>query len=67
MRPVAWCVSTLQGSLQQTGNDLDIGVDGAGFFVLLPDGTTAYTRDGSFQKGNQGPARDFERLQFSRA
>ena len=34
---------------------LDIGVDGAGFFqVLLPDGTTAYTRDGSFQKDNQG-------------
>lgn len=44
-----------QGSLQQTGNALDMAIDGAGFFqVLLPDGTTAYTRDGSFQKDNQG-------------
>jgi len=44
-----------QGSLQQTGNSLDMAIDGAGFFqVLLPDGTTAYTRDGSFQKDNQG-------------
>jgi flagellar basal-body rod protein FlgG len=32
-----------------------MAIDGAGFFqVLLPDGTTAYTRDGSFQKDNQG-------------
>ncbi len=44
-----------QGSLQQTGNDLDVAINGAGFIqVLLPDGTTAYTRDGSFQKDNQG-------------
>jgi flagellar basal-body rod protein FlgG len=44
-----------QGSLQQTGNSLDMAIDGAGFFeVLLPDGTNAYTRDGSFQKDNQG-------------
>ena len=44
-----------QGSLQQTGNSLDMAIDGAGFFqVLLPDGTTAYTRDGSFQKDSQG-------------
>jgi flagellar basal-body rod protein FlgG len=32
-----------------------MAIDGAGFFqVLLPDGTNAYTRDGSFQKDNQG-------------
>ena len=55
VRPVAVVRIHTHGSLQQTGNDLDIGVDGAGFFqVLLPDGTTAYTRDGSFQKDNQG-------------
>ncbi len=55
VRPVAVVRIHTQGNLQQTGNDLDIGVDGAGFFqVLLPDGTTAYTRDGSFQKDNQG-------------
>ncbi len=44
-----------QGNLQQTGNDKDVAIQGAGFFqVLLPDGTTAYTRDGSFQVDNQG-------------
>ena len=44
-----------QGNLQQTGNDKDVAIQGAGFFqVLLPDGTTAYTRDGSFQTDSQG-------------
>jgi flagellar basal-body rod protein FlgG len=39
-----------QGSLQQTGNGLDVAIKGNGFFqVQLPDGTTAYTRDGAFQ------------------
>lgn len=44
-----------QGNLQQTGNDKDVAVQGIGFFqVLLPDGSTAYTRDGSFQVDSQG-------------
>ncbi len=44
-----------QGNLQQTDNDKDVAINGAGFFqVLLPDGTAAYTRDGSFQSDNQG-------------
>jgi flagellar basal-body rod protein FlgG len=39
-----------QGSLQQTGNNLDLAIKGAGFFqVQLPDGSTGYTRDGAFQ------------------
>ena len=39
-----------QGSLQQTSNALDLAVKGNGFFqVQMPDGTTAYTRDGAFQ------------------
>lgn len=55
VRPVAVARIHTQGALQQTGNDLDVAIDGAGFLqVLLPDGTTAYTRDGSFQKDNQG-------------
>lgn len=55
VRPVSTARVHTQGSLQQTGNDLDVAINGAGFFqVLLPDGTTAYTRDGSFQKDNQG-------------
>lgn len=54
-RPISTARTFTQGSLQQTGNDLDVAINGAGFLqVLLPDGTTAYTRDGSFQKDNQG-------------
>jgi flagellar basal-body rod protein FlgG len=38
-----------QGNIQQTGNTLDIAIQGNGFFqVTLPDGETAYTRDGTF-------------------
>jgi flagellar basal-body rod protein FlgG len=44
-----------QGSLTQTGNSLDVAIQGKGFFqVLMPDGTLAYTRDGSFQLNSQG-------------
>ncbi|MEW5892343.1 MAG: flagellar basal-body rod protein FlgG [Pseudomonadota bacterium] len=44
-----------QGNMQSTGNALDLAIAGAGFFqVLMPDGTTAYTRDGSFQRDSQG-------------
>ncbi|MDE1990259.1 MAG: flagellar basal-body rod protein FlgG, partial [Betaproteobacteria bacterium] len=55
VRPVATERIMTQGNLQQTGNPLDVAINGAGFFqVLMPDGTTAYTRDGSFQTDNQG-------------
>lgn len=44
-----------QGSLVQTGNNLDVAIEGDGFFqVTLPDGTTAYTRDGSFKEDANG-------------
>ena len=44
-----------QGNPQQTGRSLDVMVNGRGFFeVLLPDGSPAYTRDGSFQINAQG-------------
>ena len=44
-----------QGSLQQTGGNLDIAIKGQGFFqVQLPDGTTGYTRDGAFQVDANG-------------
>jgi flagellar basal-body rod protein FlgG len=44
-----------QGNLQATGNDKDLAISGSGFFqVLQPDGTTGYTRDGSFQVDAQG-------------
>lgn len=44
-----------QGNFTQTNNVLDLAIQGRGFFeVLLPTGTTAYTRDGSFQIDSQG-------------
>jgi flagellar basal-body rod protein FlgG len=44
-----------QGNLTQTGNSLDVAVNGRGFFqILMPDGTMAYTRDGSFKVSAQG-------------
>jgi len=55
VQPVATERVFTQGNLQQTGNSLDVAIQGDGFFqILLPDGTTAYTRDGSFQLNNQG-------------
>jgi len=55
VRPVATERVFTQGNLQQTSNPLDVAINGQGFFqVLLPDGTTAYTRDGSFQVNAQG-------------
>jgi flagellar basal-body rod protein FlgG len=44
-----------QGSLSQTGNTLDVAIQGSGWFkILMPDGTFSYTRDGSFQEDAQG-------------
>ena len=44
-----------QGNVVQTGNSLDVAIEGRGFFeILLPDGSSAYTRDGAFQKNEQG-------------
>ena len=55
VRVVSTARTHTQGSLQKTGNDLDVALDGPGFFqVQLPDGTTGYTRDGSFQRDSQG-------------
>jgi len=55
VRPVSIERIHTQGNPQSTGNDKDMMVNGNGFFqVLLPDGTTAYTRDGSFQRDENG-------------
>jgi flagellar basal-body rod protein FlgG len=44
-----------QGSIVETGNGLDVAIQGRGFFqVLQPDGTISYTRDGSFQVDSTG-------------
>lgn len=44
-----------QGTPQASGKDFDIAISGAGFFQIdLPDGTTAYTRDGTFNPDATG-------------
>jgi flagellar basal-body rod protein FlgG len=55
VRPVATARMFTQGNLQQTGNSLDIAINGQGFFqVQMPDGTVGYTRDGSFHRDSTG-------------
>lgn len=55
VRPVATERIFTQGNVNQTSNDKDVAIQGAGFFqVLMPDGTSAYTRDGAFQTDSQG-------------
>ncbi|MEO6697548.1 MAG: flagellar basal-body rod protein FlgG [Gammaproteobacteria bacterium] len=55
VRPVATEKLFTQGNLIQTNNPLDMAIQGRGFFqVNTPDGTLAYTRDGSFQVDAQG-------------
>ena len=45
----------IKGDLQQTGNSLDLAIEGDGFFqVTLPSGETGYTRAGTFKKNSQG-------------
>jgi flagellar basal-body rod protein FlgG len=55
VRVVATEKQYTQGNMQQTGNSLDVAVNGRGFFqILLPDGTMGYTRDGDFEVNPQG-------------
>ncbi|WP_439112936.1 flagellar basal-body rod protein FlgG [Hydrogenophaga sp.] len=55
VRTVATSRSFAQGSLQQSGNNLDLAINGGGFLqVEMPDGTVGYTRDGSLQLDAQG-------------
>ncbi len=45
----------MQGSLANTGNALDIAINGQGFFqIQMPDGTTGYTRAGNFTRNGNG-------------
>ena len=44
-----------QGNLVNTGNPLDLAIDGDGFFMVeMPDGTIGFTRDGSFKLSRDG-------------
>jgi flagellar basal-body rod protein FlgG len=54
-RPSATVRQYTTGDLQQTGNPLDIAIEGDGFFqIQRPDGSTAYTRDGTFKLSADG-------------
>jgi flagellar basal-body rod protein FlgG len=54
-RPAASEVVHLQGEFSNTGNPLDLAIQGQGFFqVQMPNGETAYTRAGMFHLDNQG-------------
>jgi len=54
-KPAATQRTFTMGSLQSTGNALDVAIEGSGFFqVQLPDGTIGYTRDGSFKMSADG-------------
>jgi flagellar basal-body rod protein FlgG len=55
VKPVGTPRIMSQGNLLQTNRELDVAIRGEGFFrILLPDGRTAYTRDGSLQIDAQG-------------
>jgi flagellar basal-body rod protein FlgG len=54
-RTVASEISQQQGDIQQTGNPLDLSIQGNGFFqILLPNGETAYTRAGDLHTDSTG-------------
>ena len=55
VRPVAIQKSFAQGAPQATENPLDVAILGNGFYQInLPDGTVAYSRDGTFKINNEG-------------
>ncbi len=55
VRPTAIAKLFTQGNFKETGNPLDMAITGHGFFqIQLPDGTTGYTRNGSFKLDNTG-------------
>ncbi|MCZ6774735.1 MAG: flagellar basal-body rod protein FlgG [Proteobacteria bacterium] len=55
VRTVATSKIFTQGTLSQTDNTLDVAIQGRGFLqILMPDGSTAYTRDGSLSMNSQG-------------
>ena len=54
-RPVATSRIFTNGDLSQTGEQLDVAIQGNGFFeVQMPDGSNAYTRDGAFKTDANG-------------
>lgn len=55
VRPAAVSIHLAQGALSETGNNLDVAIEGRGYLeVTLPSGQSAYTRDGSLKRSAEG-------------
>ncbi|HBG98551.1 MAG TPA: flagellar basal-body rod protein FlgG [Rhodobacteraceae bacterium] len=55
VRPAAVSMTIAQGAVTETGNELDLAIEGAGYLeVTLPDGRAAYTRDGALKRTGDG-------------
>ena len=55
VRPTAVSMEVRQGTVRNTGGELDVAIEGDGYFEIeLPDGSSAYTRDGSFKLDGDG-------------
>lgn len=55
VRPAAVSMLVQQGALAATGGDLDLAIEGKGYFeVTLPSGIPGYTRDGAFKRSGEG-------------
>lgn len=55
VRPASIAKIMTPGNMVQTGNPLDLAIEGDGFFQIeMPDGSTAYTRDGAFKVNQEG-------------
>lgn len=55
VRTASISMDMTQGSLKNTGGDLDLAIEGRGFFeITLPSGEPAYTRDGAFKRTGEG-------------
>jgi len=55
VRPSTVSVEVVQGASSETGGDLDLAIEGRGFFeITLPSGDAAYTRDGKFYRDAEG-------------
>lgn len=55
VRPTNVSIQISQGALSPTGGDLDLAVNGRGYFeITMPSGDSAYTRDGQFNRSPEG-------------